>query len=168
MPVPAYICRTCGVEHAPADKPPARCAICEDERQYVGWSGQRWTTMPELLKEGYRNEMREEEPGLTGIGIRPAFSIGQRALLVQTPGGNILYDCVSLLDEATAEAVQALGGIAAITLSHPHFYDAMVSWSRAFGASEAASSSALDFSMCCKILILRFVASTPMTAFLRC
>ena len=53
-------------------------------------------------------------------------------MLVQTPEGNILYDCVSLLDETTVAAVRALGGIAAITLSHPHFYDAMVSWSRAF------------------------------------
>jgi hypothetical protein len=88
--------------------------------------------MPELLAEGYRNEIREEEPGLTGIGITPSFSIGQRALLLRTGRGNVLYDCVSLLDDATIAAVRALGGIQAITLSHPHFYDAMVSWSHAF------------------------------------
>lgn len=128
-----WICRTCGVEHADAATPPERCVICEDERQYVGWGGQSWTTREELLAAGHRNELRELEPGLTGIGITPAFSIGQRALLVQTEAGNVLYDCVSLLDDEARAAIEARGGLAAITISHPHFYDAMVSWSHAFG-----------------------------------
>ncbi len=128
-----YICKTCGVEFAESDGPPEKCIICEDERQYVGWGGQQWTTMDELAALGHRNDVRQEEPGVTGIGITPPFSIGQRALLVQTGGGNVLYDCVSLLDDATVEAVNALGGIDAICLSHPHFYDSMVSWSHAFG-----------------------------------
>ncbi len=127
-----YICLTCGVEYAAADDPPSRCAICEDERQYVGWEGQRWTTMAQLRADGYRNEIRDEAPGLTGIGITPAFSIGQRALLVQTGAGNILFDCVSYLDDETVRAITARGGIQGICLSHPHFYDSMVSWSHAF------------------------------------
>jgi glyoxylase-like metal-dependent hydrolase (beta-lactamase superfamily II) len=131
--VTLYICKTCGVEYAESEAPPSACVICEDERQYVGWGGQQWTTREELLASGYQNEVRELEPGLTGLGITPSFSIGQRALLVQTAAGNVLYDCVSLLDDETRERVAGLGGIAAITLSHPHFYDAMVSWSEAFG-----------------------------------
>ena len=131
--MPIYICRTCGVEHAESAEPPASCIICDDERQYVGWDGQRWTTREELLAAGHRNELRELEPGLTGIGITPSFSIGQRALLVQSEAGNVLYDCVSLLDDEARAQIEELGGIAAITLSHPHFYDAMVSWSHAFG-----------------------------------
>src|SRR5436853_417797 len=63
--MPAYICKTCGVQYAPSERPPERCPICEDERQYVGWQGQQWTTMEELIAEGRRNELREEEPGLT-------------------------------------------------------------------------------------------------------
>ena len=131
--MPIYICRTCGVEHAKSAQPPESCVICDDERQYVGWDGQRWTTREELLAAGHRNELRELEPGLTGIGITPPFSIGQRALLVQTDAGNVLYDCVSLLDDEARAEIEGHGGIAAITLSHPHFYDAMVSWSHAFG-----------------------------------
>ena len=127
-----YICKTCGVEFAESDSPPPSCPICQDERQYVGWEGQQWTTMAELQASGYRNEIREHEPGLTGIGVTPRFSIGQRALLLQTPHGNILYDCVSLLDGEAIRAVEALGGIQGICLSHPHFYDSMVTWSRAF------------------------------------
>lgn len=126
-----YICVTCGVEHAASDVPPSRCAICEDPRQYVGWDGQQWTTMAELARD-YRNHVCEEEPGLVGISIQPSFSIGQRALLVQTPGGNVLYDCVSLLDDDTVDRIRGLGGIQAICLSHPHFYDSMVSWSHSF------------------------------------
>ena len=127
-----YICETCGVEFAKSESPPPTCPICNDERQYVGWGGQRWTTMAELKAGGHDNEIRREEPGLTGIGIKPTFSIGQRALLVHTEGGNVLYDCISYLDDETTDAIQQLGGIQSICLSHPHFYDAMVTWSRAF------------------------------------
>ena len=68
--------------------------ICLDERQYVGWGGQRWTTLERAAGDRV-NDVREEEPGLLGIGVDPAESaIGQRALLVQTPGGNVLWDCV--------------------------------------------------------------------------
>ena len=43
-----------------------------------------------------------------------------------------LWDCISLLDAATIELVQALGGISAIALSHPHFYSSMATWGRTF------------------------------------
>ncbi len=128
-----YTCVTCGAQFAETAEPPAHCPICDDERQYVGWQGQHWTTL-ERLRLDRRNVFKEEEPGLIGIGTEPGFAIGQRALLVQAPGGNVLWDCVSLMDQATVEAVQALGGITAIAISHPHFYSAMVEWSRAFKA----------------------------------
>ncbi len=64
----------------------------------------------------------------------PEFAIGQRALLVRTPAGNVLWDCISLIDEATVEIVKGLGGLRAIAISHPHYYTTMVEWSRAFGA----------------------------------
>ena len=131
--MPAYICKTCGVQYAPSERPPERCPICEDERQYVGWQGQQWTTMEELTAEGRRNELREEEPGLTSIGTEPPFAIGQRALLVQTSAGNVLWDCISYLDDATVEAVKRLGGVQAIAISHPHFYASNIAWSAAFG-----------------------------------
>ncbi|WP_460815008.1 MBL fold metallo-hydrolase [Nocardioides korecus] len=132
--MPAWICRTCGVQHADTPEPPEGCAICLDERQYVGRDGQRWTTGPELLATT-RNDVREEEPGLLGIGCEPPVAIGQRALLVQTPGGNVLWDCVPVLDDATRERVEALGGIQAICVSHPHFHGAMVDWADAFDAT---------------------------------
>jgi hypothetical protein len=128
-----FICATCGTQFPESAAPPGHCPICEDERQYIGWQGQRWTTLAEL-QAARRNEIKEEEPGLTGIGTTPGFAIGQRALLVQAPGGNILWDCISLIDDATIAAVRDLGGIAAIAISHPHYYSSMIEWSRAFDA----------------------------------
>jgi ribonuclease HI/glyoxylase-like metal-dependent hydrolase (beta-lactamase superfamily II) len=128
----AWICRTCGVQYAPSADRPEACRICEDERQYVGWGGQRWTTMSELAAEGHRNVLREEEAGLASIGTEPSIAIGQRALLVRTPHGNVLWDCITYLDRQTVRAVRDLGGLDAIAISHPHFYDAMTEWSAAF------------------------------------
>jgi len=130
--MPNYICATCGTQFAATDVPPAHCPICEDERQYVNWQGRQWTTLDDL-RANHHNVVKTEEPGLIGIGSVPRFAIGQRALLVQSPQGNLLWDCISLIDDATVAAVQALGGIAAIAISHPHYYSCMVEWSRAFG-----------------------------------
>jgi glyoxylase-like metal-dependent hydrolase (beta-lactamase superfamily II) len=123
------------VQYPNGDSPPERCIVCEDERQYVGWGGQQWTTLDELREAGYTNRLHEHEPGLTGIGTQPGFGIGQRALLLQTPDGNVLWDCISYLDEATVESVRALGGIAAIACSHPHFYGAAIEFAQAFDAA---------------------------------
>lgn len=133
--MPCYICVTCGVQYAESVLPPERCRICEDERQYVGWRGQRWTTLEQMAADGYRNEIREEEPGLTSIGTVPQFAIGQRSLLVQTPAGNVLWDCQSYLDEPTVAAVRERGGVQAIAISHPHFYGINIEWSEAFGGA---------------------------------
>jgi glyoxylase-like metal-dependent hydrolase (beta-lactamase superfamily II) len=99
----------------------------------VDWAGQQWTTLAELIAEGRQNHVLEEEPGLYAVDTRPSVAIGQRALLVQTPRGNVLWDCVSLVDEPSIERVRALGGLAAIAISHPHFYASNAAWSRAFG-----------------------------------
>lgn len=129
--MPCFVCVTCGVQHAEGSAPPVACAVCEDPRQYVGLNGQEWTTLEEL-RASHRNVIRPQEPGLQGIASEPSFAIGQRALLVQAPGGNVLWDCVSLVDEPTVAAVEALGGLSSIAISHPHYYSSMVEWSRAF------------------------------------
>lgn len=130
--MPAFICTACGTQYAPSDEPPAQCVICEEERQYVPPTGQNWVT-PERLAARHANSFRQHEPGLIGIGTEPAFAIGQRALLVLTPAGNVLWDCISLIDDATVALIKGLGGLKAIAISHPHFYTTMVDWSRAFG-----------------------------------
>lgn len=129
--MPHFICATCGAQYAETAAPPAQCVICEEERQYVPPRGQVWTTL-DKIQRGHNNEWHEYEPGVTGIGSQPDFAIAQRALLVGTPGGNILWDCISLLDDATITTIKARGGLKAIAISHPHFYTSMVEWARAF------------------------------------
>ena len=67
-----------------------------------------------------------------GVGTFPSFAIGQRALLLRTLGGNILWDCISFLNDATVTIIAALGGLQAIACSHPHFIASAVEWSHAF------------------------------------
>jgi glyoxylase-like metal-dependent hydrolase (beta-lactamase superfamily II) len=128
--VTAFICATCGAQHAPSDTPPERCAICEDARQYVPEDGQRWTTPGQLGAE-HRNEIRPEG-GYYGVGIEPSFAIGQRALLVPAGDRTVLWDCVPLLDDEAAAAIERRGGLAAIAISHPHYYSGMVEWAHRF------------------------------------
>jgi hypothetical protein len=127
-----YICTTCGVQYAAQEQPPEQCKICTDDRQYVNWQGQTWTTLAEMQRT-YRNEIEQVESHIFKIQTTPKFAIGQKAHLIQSTGGNILWDCVTLLDDATIKQINALGGIAAIAISHPHYYATMVNWSEAFG-----------------------------------
>ena len=89
-----FICTTCGTQYPESSTPPEHCVICSEERQYIGWQGQRWTTMTEL-RAGHRNRIEPEAPGLVGIGTDPKFAIGQRALHIRTPTGGFLWDCIS-------------------------------------------------------------------------
>jgi len=129
--MPLFICTACGTQHADTAQPPAHCRICEEERQYVPPRGQTWTTF-DALKASHMNAFHAHEPGVTGIGATPNFAIGQRAILVETPGGNVLWDCIAPLDDATVALVKGRGGLKAIAISHPHFYTTMVEWARAF------------------------------------
>jgi glyoxylase-like metal-dependent hydrolase (beta-lactamase superfamily II) len=99
----------------------------------VRHGGQEWTTLPELRNDRH-NQFADEAPRLLGIGTEPEFAIGQRALLLQSPGGNLLWDCISLLDDKTVAEVSARGGVRAIAISHPHFYSSMVEWAERFDA----------------------------------
>ena len=127
-----FICIQCGTQFAPSAEAPAECPICEDERQYVNPAGQQWTTLNRVRDE-HRARIEPEAEHLTGIGSEPDFAIGQRALLVQSPGGNLLWDCVALINDEIVARVTALGGLRAIAISHPHYYTTMVEWSDAFG-----------------------------------
>jgi hypothetical protein len=127
-----HLCVTCGTQFPPSDHPPEHCPICEDERQFVGLQGQQWILL-EKLQKTHHNTFFQEGEGVWGIQTAPDFGIGQRALLLQAGKGNILWDCISLINPDTVALIKALGGISAIAISHPHYYTSMVEWSCAFG-----------------------------------
>lgn len=130
--MPSYICTTCGVGYAETEAPREVCLVCADERQYVNARGQSWTTLEDLQAD-HANELRDLEPGLTGLGSKPQVAIGQRALIVERPEGGVMWDCTPVITDAALEAIAAKGGISAIAISHPHFFATMVDWSRALG-----------------------------------
>jgi hypothetical protein len=128
--VSTYLCKACGTQFPESDEPPAECPICSDDRQYVPADGQQWVTYDDV-RSSHRADIRGEQPRLTGIGIKPDFGIGQRALLVESPNGNVLWDCLPLLDDM-ASFVESRGGLRAIAISHPHYYSTMVEWAYRF------------------------------------
>jgi len=126
----AFICTACGIQYGTSAQPPRQCIICSEERQYIPASGQNWTTL-DRLRQSHMVTFRDEH-GLLGIGMSPTFAIGQRALMVRAPGGNVLWDCISLISDELVELINGIGGLRAIAISHPHYYTTMVEWSRAF------------------------------------
>jgi glyoxylase-like metal-dependent hydrolase (beta-lactamase superfamily II) len=128
-----FICTACGTSYPQATRPPERCRICEDERQFVPPPGQGWIAREALARQ-QRNAWQAHEAGLLSVQSVPGFAINQRAFLLRTPAGNVLWDCIALLDEATRLLVEALGGLHAIAISHPHYYTTMQDWAAAFGA----------------------------------
>jgi hypothetical protein len=129
----ACICVTCGTQYASTPHPPRDCPVCLDDRQHLGRAGQQWTTHDDLAAT-LHNRI-ELDGDLLGIGIAESFAIPQRALLLQTDRGNILWDCVSVITPDAIDAINELGGIDLIAISHPHFYSSMIEWSNAFGTA---------------------------------
>jgi glyoxylase-like metal-dependent hydrolase (beta-lactamase superfamily II) len=130
-----WLCRTCGNQFPPSAAPPQACPICSDERQYLPPEGQSWTSFEAVTGAGQGYDIRELEPGLTGLRCSPQLGIGPVGYLVQAPDGNVLWDCPSYVDDRVVAEVKARGGLAAISATHPHFYGAMVDWSEAFGGA---------------------------------
>ncbi|KAF9197295.1 hypothetical protein BGZ49_002334 [Haplosporangium sp. Z 27] len=135
----SYVCITCGT-NTPADvsgAPLESCIICDEPRQYVRAGGQEWTSLNDLKASGkYSNNFKPTEAlpeNLISISTTPSFGIGQRAILVRTPKGNVLWDCITYIDEDTVSRIKELGGLKAIVISHPHYYSSLKEWSEAFG-----------------------------------
>ena len=125
------ICTACGTQYPAGKNEPVLCPICLDDRQYIPEKGQTWTNLDELA-DNYGVIIKKIKDRLFELKMAPSFAIGQRALLVLTPGGNILWDCISLLNEPTIEFIKSKGGLKAIAFSHPHYYTTMNEWAGVF------------------------------------
>jgi hypothetical protein len=129
--MPIFTCVQCGAQFPESELSPRWCPICEDERQFVNWQGQKWLSREELATT-HRLVWRDDL-GVPGIGMEPSFAIGQRALLLRETDGCVMWDCVPLATDEAVQYVRSLGGLKAIAVSHPHFYGAVADWSDAFG-----------------------------------
>lgn len=127
------LCKACGTSYRVDSVPLDNCKICLDERQYVPVQGQEWVEQDHFVAT-HRNQWTLHQPKLFSLQTVPHFAIGQRAFIIQTPAGNILWDCIACLDDASKALVHALGGLTAIALSHPHYYTTMQDWAAEFNA----------------------------------
>lgn len=137
MPASSYhllICEACGTQFDEANKSEfTTCRICDDPRQFVPPSGQSFTTLSSV-RSTHKNK-HAPVPGddrFISIWTEPKFAIGQRAILIRTPVGNVLWDCVTLLDDETVDWIKSIGGLQAIVISHPHYYTTHLEWAEAF------------------------------------
>jgi len=123
------ICQTCGTRYAGIV--PEICKICADDRQYIPATGQHWISYNELRKNRsirFGNLL----PDVYDLRITPAFGIAQKAHIICTPGGNLLWDCLPFVDEPTIAFIKSIGGLKAIAISHPHYYSLMAVWAQIF------------------------------------
>lgn len=127
------LCKACATSYEITDAHPAQCKICQDERQFVPATGQEWIASSDLLAS-HVNKWKQHDADILSITTVPAFAIGQRAFLLRTREGNILWDCIATLDDATKLLLNSLGGLKAIAISHPHFYTTMQDWAAEFNA----------------------------------
>ena len=123
------ICHTCGTRYS--EESPTSCLICNDDRQYVPVSGQKWTNYAEL-SQTHTIQFGKPLPNVYNLRVSPAFAIAQRAHLILSAGGNILWDCLPFLDEPTVAFIKSKGGLKAIAISHPHYYGLMAVWAETF------------------------------------
>ncbi|MES1160649.1 MAG: MBL fold metallo-hydrolase [Bacteroidota bacterium] len=124
------ICATCGTHYPPGASFDV-CPICDDPRQYLPEGGQIWTT-PAALWDSHSVKSHQLHDHIFELEIAPAFAIGQRAFLLLSKQGNILWDCIPLLDDPIKAFIRAHGGLRAIAFSHPHYYSNMNDWADAF------------------------------------
>ena len=127
------LCKACGTSYEKTDSHPQHCAICNDERQYVPATGQKWIDFSALCAS-HTNKWQQHNGVLLSIRTVPDFAINQRAFILRTPEGNILWDCIATLDDATKMLIASLGGLKAIAISHPHYYTTMQDWAAEFNA----------------------------------
>lgn len=126
-----WVCATCGTQMPRRFDVALNCPICSEERQYIPENGQIWTTRQHLL-DHYTVKIKQLQENLFELVLHPTFAIGQRALLLCTDSGNILWDCIPLLDQPTFQFIESKGGLSAIAFSHPHYYSNMNDWAAAF------------------------------------
>jgi hypothetical protein len=128
-PAENNICHTCGTRYG--DNVPLKCPVCADDRQYIPVTGQRWTNYHQL-KNISAIRVDKLLPDVYTLRVVPAFAIAQKAHLICSPSGNLLWDCLPFIDEPTVAFIRSIGGLKGIAISHPHYYGLMSEWAKTF------------------------------------
>src|SRR5215467_1522819 len=104
-----FICVHCGLQHAEQNSRPARCLNCSDERESMTHKKPSWVTLTSMAGR-YKNVFTVLGGGVTGICTSPAFGIGPEVFFIHSAFGNVLWDCLAYLDDATVRQIKKQGG----------------------------------------------------------
>jgi len=90
----------------------------KDPRQFIPPTGQAWTSLAKLKGFGFHNVWKSDpyDKRIESIFIEPKVGIGQRAILLKTDHGNMLWDLIAFLDDETVRKINDRGGLKAIVV----------------------------------------------------
>ncbi len=146
--LPAHVCANCGWWQRHFAAPPS-CPMCLDARHVVPQDGWRFLNL-EAAREAYPCRWEQLEPGAWRFWNEPVDGIGPSAYLLQTSGGNVVFEGCTVFSAAALAQIAALGGVAVLSASHPHSYGALWQLQDAFdpelalAAADFAWSAALQ------------------------
>ncbi|WVR03655.1 hypothetical protein IAU60_000650 [Kwoniella sp. DSM 27419] len=126
------ICTACGTQYSTPQK--GDCVICADPRQAVPASGQEWTSLSSLARDGRKHRLLvdDEDERISMIVTEPGFAINQTPILVETSVGSYIWDCAAFLSLPLVGHLSTLRKpLKGIAISHPHFFSTSLTWSRA-------------------------------------
>ena len=150
LKLPAYVCDNCGFWQRHFE-PPAACPMCLDARHVVPQGGWRFRT-ERAAQDAFPCHWAELEPGVWRFWNEPVAGIGPSAHLIRTEHGNMVFEGCTVFSPAALDRIEALGGMAVLSASHPHAYGALAQLQDRFDpelclpAADFAWSAALQVS----------------------
>ena len=105
-----------------------------DDRQYPCPTGQAYTTQRQLVpKTAFDLIPEESDSRILRVKLDPPVAIGQTPILLLTQAGVVIWDCCGFASVNLMQRICSLsctGKVAAIFISHPHFFGASLTWAK--------------------------------------
>ncbi|SPO32031.1 uncharacterized protein UTRI_02588 [Ustilago trichophora] len=118
------VCTTCGNQFSSQQGPP-ECPVCY---------GQAYTSQRQLVsKTSFELVPEESDPRILRVKLDPPVAIGQTPILLATKVGIVIWDCCGFVSVELMQRICSLsptGKVAAIFISHPHFFGTSLTWAK--------------------------------------
>ena len=123
LDLPAFFCDNCGYWQRHFETPPS-CPLCLDARHVVPQTGWSFRTLAEA-QSLYPCHWEELETGLWRFWNEPVSGIGAMSYLLESPGGNMMFEGCAAYSDAALAFIAGRGGVQVLSASHPHSYGAL-------------------------------------------
>ena len=124
MPLTRTACRHCGHWHLWfAGRTPEACLVCSDVRNALPDDGFVFASSDAVAAE-VESRWFEALPGVWGFATEPRFGLGSIGWLIRAgddPGArNVAFEAAAWYSPHALARIDSLGGIGALSCSHPH------------------------------------------------